>query len=60
MAKERKLIVYLNDDNKIQTLLAIVEEITSQFVVVKTETNRIMIPVPRVLKIKENLETRDD
>lgn len=48
------LLIYQDDDNKVVTAYATIIEFTLTYVQFDNGTNRITIPIHRLLKIKEN------
>ncbi len=58
MNKQKKTIIYKGDNEKVETLIAIVENIDEHFITLLTDVNRLILPLDRILKIKEKLEER--
>lgn len=50
--KTKKLVIY-EEAGKVEQAWAIIEEITNSYITFKTESNRITIPLSRLIKIKE-------
>ena len=56
--KNKSFISYLNDDGQQVSSFVNVLELNSNFVKFATDTNVIVIPVSRILKIKQTKEEK--
>lgn len=54
--EEKKIIVYKEDNGETVSVRATIEEINNSCITFLTNTNKITIPIHRLLKIKESLE----
>ena len=60
MNNQKKTIIYKGENDRVETLIAVIEDIDANFITLLTDTNRLILPLDRILKIKEKLEIRSN
>ncbi|MFA5992450.1 MAG: hypothetical protein WC796_01955 [Candidatus Pacearchaeota archaeon] len=58
--EEKKTIIYKGEREEPESLIAIIENIDEHFITLITDTNRLILPLDRILKIKEKLGVKND